>query len=97
MLDAQLEDFQDRCESPLIDFTVDGCVDVDEDVLTSETRVMTDTEIIARVTQSQYDTSDGAEDDNGDEEEDVHWEMSPSRKYEIRQAFEVLQTENRKC
>ena len=37
LLDAQLEDFQDRCESPLVDFTVNGYVDADEDVLTSET------------------------------------------------------------
>ena len=39
----------------LVDFTVDGYVDVDEDILTSETHVMTDAEIIARVTQSKYE------------------------------------------
>ena len=33
MLDVQLEEFQDRSESPLVDFTIDGYVDVDEDVL----------------------------------------------------------------
>ena len=49
LLDAQLEDFQDRRESPPVDFTVDGYVDVDEDVLMSETHVMTDAEIIARM------------------------------------------------
>ena len=35
MLDAQLKDFQDKRESPLGDFIVDGYVDVDEDVLLS--------------------------------------------------------------
>ena len=35
VLDAQLKDFQDKHESPLGDFTVDGYVDVDEDVLLS--------------------------------------------------------------
>ena len=34
LLAAQLEGFQDRCETP-IDFTVDGYVDADEDVVTS--------------------------------------------------------------
>ena len=90
MLDAKLEDFQERRESPLVDFIFDGHVDVDEDVLTSETHVMMDAEILARVTQSQYNASDITEDDNGDEEEDVDWEMSLQRKDEIRQAFEVL-------
>ena len=46
-------------------------------------------EIIARETQSQHDTSGVTEDDNGDEKEDVAWEMSPPRKDEIRLAFEV--------
>ena len=62
----------------------------DEDVLTSETHVMTDAEIISRVTQSQYDTSDITEDDSGDEEEDMDWEISPPRKDEICRAFKVL-------
>ena len=35
LLAGQPEKFQDRCESP-IDFTVDGYVDADEDVVTSE-------------------------------------------------------------
>ena len=76
------QDFQDKLEFALVDFTVDGYVDVNEDVLTSETHVMTDAEIIVRVTQSQYDTSDVTEENNGDEEEDVDWKMSPSRKDE---------------
>ena len=38
LFDAQLEDFQDRREFSLVDFTVDGYVDVDEGVLASETR-----------------------------------------------------------
>ena len=39
LLAAQLEEFQDRCESP-IDFTADGYVDADEDVVTSEVHVI---------------------------------------------------------
>ena len=35
VLDAQLKDFQDKRESPLGDFIVDGYVYVDEDVLLS--------------------------------------------------------------
>ena len=50
LLDAQLEDFQDKRESAPVDFKVDGYVDVDEDVLTSQTHAITDVEIIARVT-----------------------------------------------
>ena len=49
LLAAQLEEFQDKCESPS-DFTVDGYVDVDEDVVTSEAHLLTESEIIARVT-----------------------------------------------
>ena len=56
MLAAQLEESQDRCESP-IDFTVDGYVDADEDVVTSEAHLLIDSEIIARVTQTQLDTA----------------------------------------
>ena len=48
---------------------------------------MKDAEAIARVTQSQQDMSDVTEDDNGDEEEDVDWEMSSPRKDEICQAL----------
>ena len=51
---------------------------------------MTEAEIIARVTQSQYDMSDVIEGNNGDEEEDIDWEISPPRENEIRQAFKVL-------
>ena len=40
----------------------------------------------------KYDTSDVTEDDNGHEEEDIDWEISPPRKGEIRQAFEVLRS-----
>ena len=32
LLNAQLEDFQDKRESSLVSFTVEGCVDVDEEV-----------------------------------------------------------------
>ena len=56
LLAAQLEEFQDRCESP-IDFTVDGYVDADEDVVTSEAHLLIGSEIIARVTQTQLDTA----------------------------------------
>ena len=45
LLAAQLEEFRDRCESP-IDFTVDGYVDEDEDVVTSEAHLLTISEII---------------------------------------------------
>ena len=58
LLDVQLEDFHDKREFPVLDFTVDGYVDVYEDVLTSETHVKTDAEIITRVTQSWFDASD---------------------------------------
>ena len=53
LLDVPLEGFQDKRESPLFDFTVDGYVNVSEDDLTSETHVMADAEIIARVTQGR--------------------------------------------
>ena len=46
---------------------------------------MTDTKIIARVTQSQYVKSDVTEGDGEDEEEEVDWEMLSPRKDEIRQ------------
>ena len=79
MLAAQLEEFQDRCESP-IDFTVDGYVDADEDVVTSEAHFLKDSEIIARVTQTQLD----AEHDVKNEEDDVDREMSPPRKDQVQ-------------
>lgn len=91
LLAEQLEEFQDRSESPLVDFTVDDYINADEDVTTSEIHAMTDAEIIAQVTRSQHDPSDETE-DNEDEEEDVDLEMLPPRKYEIRHAFEVLQS-----
>ena len=47
LLDAQLEDFQDKRESTFAAFTDDEYVDVDEDVLTSEAHAI---EIIPRVT-----------------------------------------------
>ena len=42
-------------------FTVDGYVDADEDVVTSETQHLTDSEIIARVTQTQLDAAEHRE------------------------------------
>ena len=87
LLAAQLEEFQDMCESP-IDCTVDGYVDADEGVVTSKAHLVTDSEIIARVTQTQLDA---AEHDDENEEDDVDWEMSPQMKDELRQAIEILQ------
>ena len=46
LLAAQLEEFQDKCESAS-DFTVDGYVDGDEDVVTSEAHLLTESGIIA--------------------------------------------------
>ena len=48
--------------------------------------------LLELLTQSQYDTSDVTENDNGNEEEDVDWKMSPPRKDEIGQAFGVLRS-----
>ena len=45
LLAAQLEEFQDRCVSP-IDFIVDGYVHLNEDVVTSEAHLLTDSKII---------------------------------------------------
>ena len=47
LLAAQLEEFQDRCESP-VGFAVDDNVDADENVVTSEAHPLTDSETIAR-------------------------------------------------
>ena len=80
LLAAQLEECQDRCDSP-IDFTVDGYADADEGVVTSEAHLPTDSEIIARVTQTQLDA---AEHDDENEEDDVDREMSPSRRDQVR-------------
>ena len=88
LLAAQLEEFQDRCESP-IDFTVHGYIDADEDVVTSEAHLLTDSKIIARVTKTQLDA---AEHDDENVEHDVDREMSPPRRDQVRQAIEILQT-----
>ena len=85
---AQLEEFQDRCESP-IDFTVDGYLDADKDVVTSEAHLLTDSEIITRVTQTQLHE---AEHNDENEEDDVDSEMSPPRRGQVRQAIEILQS-----
>ena len=47
---------------------------------------MTDSEIIARVTQTQLDA---AEYNDGNEEDDVDWEMSPPKRDQVRQATEI--------
>ena len=86
LLASQIEEFQDRCESP-INFTVDGCIDAGEDVVTSEAHLLTDSEIIAQVTQTQLDA---AEHDDKNEEDDVDWEMSPPRRDQVQQAIEFL-------
>ena len=54
---AQLEEFQNRCKSPL-DFRVDDYADAVEDVATSEAHLLIDPEIIARVTQTQLDEAE---------------------------------------
>ena len=46
-------------------------------------------EIIDWVTQTQLDA---AEHDDGNEEDDVDWDMSPPRKDQVRQATEILQS-----
>ena len=84
---AQLEEIHDRCGSP-IDFTVDGSVDADEDGVIPEAHLLTDSEIIARVTQTQLVA---AEHDDENEEDDVDREMSPRRMDQVRQAIEILQ------
>ena len=63
---AQLEEFQDRCETP-INFTVDGYVDAGEDVITSETHLLTDSEIIARVTQTQLHAAEHNDENDEDD------------------------------
>ena len=84
LLAAQLEEFQDRRESP-INFRVDGYADADEDVLTTEAHFLTDSQIIAQL------HLDAAEHDDKNEEDDVDWEMSLPRKDQICQAIEILQ------
>ena len=88
MLAAQLEEFQGWCESPVYN-TVDGYVDADEDVVTSEAHLLIDSEIIARVTQTQLDA---AEHDDENEEYDLDWEMSPPRRDQVHQPIEILQS-----
>ena len=79
LLAAQLEEFQDKCESPS-DFTVDGH---------AEAHLLTESEIIARVTQTQFDA---AEHDDENEEDNVDREMLPPRRDQVRQAIEILQS-----
>ena len=88
LLAAQLEEFQDKCQSPS-DFTVDGYVDADEDVVTSEAHLLTESQIIARVTQTQLDA---AEHDDENEEDNVDREMLTPRRDQVRQAIEILQS-----
>ena len=64
---GHLEKFQGKSECP-IDVTVDVYVDKHEDVVTSEAHLLTDSEIITRVTQTQLDA---AENDDKNEEDDV--------------------------
>ena len=73
----------------MIDFTVDGYVDADEDVVTSETHLLSNSEIIARGTQTQLDA---AEHHDENEEDDVDQEMTPPRRDQVRQAIELLQS-----
>ena len=88
MLAAQLKEFQDKFESPT-NFTVDGYIDADEGVITSETHLLTDREIIAQVTQMQLDA---AEHDDENEEDYVDREMPPPRRGQVRPAIGILQS-----
>ena len=47
LLDAQLQDSQDQWKFSFVDFTIQGYIDVDEDILTLEVHVMKDVKIIA--------------------------------------------------
>ena len=62
-------------------------VDADEDVVTSEAHLLKNSEIIARVTQTQLDT---AEHDDENEKDNVDREMSRPRRDHVRQATEIL-------
>ena len=84
LLAAELEEFQGRCESSL-DFTVDGYVDADKDVATSEVHFLPDSEIIARVTQPQLGA---AEDD--DENEDAVRDIPPPRRDQVHEALKFF-------
>ena len=88
LLAAQLEEFQDKCESAS-DFRVDRYVDADEDVVPSAAHLLTESEIIARVTQTQLDA---AEHDDENEEDNVDRKMLPPRRDQVRQAIEILQS-----
>ena len=89
MLGAELKEFHDRCESS-INFTFHGYVDADEDVaVTSEGHPQADSEIIARVTQTQLDV---LEHDDENEEDDADRKMSPPRTDQVRQAVKILQS-----
>ena len=47
LLDAQLQDSQDQWKFSFVDFTIQGYIDVDEDILTLAVHVMKDVKIIA--------------------------------------------------
>ena len=87
MLGAELKEFHDRCESS-INFTFHGYVDADV-VVTSEGHPQADSEIIARVTQTQLDV---LEHDDENEEDDADRKMSPPRTDQVRQAIKILQS-----
>ena len=88
-LEQSLKEFHDRCESS-INFTFRGYVDADEDVaVTSEGHPQADSEIIARVTQTQLDV---LEHDDENEEDDADRKMSPPRTDQVRQAIKILQS-----
>ena len=57
--------------------------------VTSEAHLLTDSEIIARVTQTQLDA---AKHDDENEEDDVDREMPPPRRDQVCQAIEILQS-----
>ena len=86
-LEQSLKEFHDRCESS-INFTFHGYVDADV-VVTSEGHPQADSEIIARVTQTQLDV---LEHDDENEEDDADRKMSPPRPDQVRQAVKILQS-----
>ena len=101
-LQHSLKNFKTGVDSHYtIDFTVDGYVDADEDVVTSETHLLSDSEIIARGTQTQLAA---AEHHDENEDDDVDQEMTPPRRDQVRQAIELFTravftkiTESRRC
>ena len=87
-LQHSLKNFKTGVDSHYtIDFTVDGYVDADEDVVTSETHLLSDSEIIARGTQTQLAA---AEHHDENEDDDVDQEMTPPRRDQVRQAIELF-------